>query len=326
MNEGGVSVIVCCYNSESIIRNTMEHLFAQRVQNDLQFEIILVDNNSKDKTVVTAKTVAQEQNNKYPLRVVTEEEQGLSYARIRGLKEARYNYVLFCDDDNWLEESYISTAYNILRNNDDIGVLGGRGEAVSNIDFPNWFYSYNYYYAVGVQDLFSGDVSYKGYVWGAGFMLKKQIALNFLNHGFQFFCTGRKGDDLLAGEDAEICKWYLLAGKKLWYDESLVFKHFIPEKRLTKEYFKSLEQGINSSLPILSIYNDVFRDSKATRSIRKRDLIKLTIDIIWSKLFNRAELYKFRYKLQRAYPHSKKLVVNKTYYEIFNAFHSLNKN
>ncbi|MBW2937728.1 glycosyltransferase family 2 protein [Aureisphaera sp. CAU 1614] len=325
MNKDGVSVVVCCYNSEAIIRNTMEHLYAQHKANDVSVEIILVDNNSSDRTVAVAEEVAKTQNNKFPLRVVTEKEQGLSFARIRGIYESQYDYVLFCDDDNWLEENYITTAYSILSSNDEIGVLGGRGDAVSNISLPYWFYSYNNYYAVGVQDLFSGDVSYKGYVWGAGFMIKKQIAIQFLNNGFSFYCTGRKGDDLLAGEDAEICKWYLLAGKKLWYDESLRFKHFIPEKRLTKTYFKSLEKGINASLPLLAIYNDVISDIKATSKMKKRVFIKLIFDIFWSKLFYRADLYKLRYKLQRAYPRNKKLVVNTMYYDIFNAYLSLTK-
>ncbi|NJN42415.1 MAG: glycosyltransferase [Flammeovirgaceae bacterium] len=52
--EEGVSVIICCYNSSSRIEKTLEHLFQQKTNSRLHWEIILVDNASTDQTKATA--------------------------------------------------------------------------------------------------------------------------------------------------------------------------------------------------------------------------------------------------------------------------------
>lgn len=44
-----------------------------------------------------------------PLRVVLEPRLGSNLARERGLREARYELVSFIDDDNWVNENWVST-------------------------------------------------------------------------------------------------------------------------------------------------------------------------------------------------------------------------
>jgi len=67
--------------------------------------------------------------------------------------------------------------------------------------------------------------------------------------------SGRKGNILASGDDSEICKWVLIMGYKLWYLESLNFKHYITKKRLTDTYLVKLLEGHKQSQPILNLYN-----------------------------------------------------------------------
>lgn len=182
---------------------------------------------------------------------------GLSAAREKGIAEAQFEYILLCDDDNWLCPTYVQTAFEIMKNNAQIGILGGKGEAVSEINFPHWFSTYQGGYAVGVQALNSGNISSRGYVWGAGMIFSKSIYQKLRNAGFKHILSDRKGKNLTSGGDSEICQWFLLAKYQLWYDERLAFNHFIPKERLEKEYYQKLLEGFNLSSAVISTYQSI---------------------------------------------------------------------
>ncbi len=50
MAKPGVSIIICCYNSERRLPETLAHLFTQQVSEDIPWEIIVVNNASSDAT------------------------------------------------------------------------------------------------------------------------------------------------------------------------------------------------------------------------------------------------------------------------------------
>ncbi len=83
-----VSVVVPAYNEEKNIEACLRSLKAQEVPAD---EIIVVDNNSKDKTEEIAKS--------FGVIVVREEKQGITPARNRGFDEAQYEIIARTDAD-----------------------------------------------------------------------------------------------------------------------------------------------------------------------------------------------------------------------------------
>jgi glycosyltransferase involved in cell wall biosynthesis len=188
------------------------------------------------------------------LRIVYESQAGLSHARKKGVQESFGEFIIFCDDDNWLNSKYLSTAYKLMQSNPEIGVLAGRGEAVSDIELPYWFNTYQGAYAVGVLALNSGDITNNKWVWGAGMTIRKQVFLNLLHAGFSHITLDRVKENLSSGGDNEICYWHILGGYKLWYDENLSFKHWMPANRLTKEYYLKLKSAQNISSQALNIY------------------------------------------------------------------------
>lgn len=275
----GISVVICCYNSHKRLPDTLLHLSRQVVPDRIPVEILLVDNNSTDHTTEVAQKTWEKLNAPFLLRVLAQPIQGLAHAREKGIKEAGFEYIVLCDDDNWLEENYLRLTHEILTSNTEIGVLGGQSEAVSDVPFPDWFSTYQAGYAVGVQGLESGDITSRRYVWGAGMALRKSVYQKLKEAGFHSMLSDRKGNQLSSGGDSEICAWFILVGYKLWYDSRLRFKHYIPKERLTVEYCNNLFMSFNEYGPILHKYSlvETHEHKKPTAFIRWLNIAFLLI-------------------------------------------------
>ncbi len=263
----GVSIVICCYNSANRIIPTLQHIKKQIISKEIACELIIVDNNSNDQTQL----IAQEEWHRNPhpsidFKIVEQPLQGLSYARDKGINEARYDYVLFCDDDNWLKENYITVAFEIMKNQKNVGAVGGEGFVVSDSSIPKWFNEYSMGYAIGKQAKQSGILHNRNYLYGAGIVIRKHLLLQIKSIGFKWQLTGRNGQQLLAGDDSEMCRWILLMGYHLWFDERLQFKHYIPHERLSVQYRDKMWEGFNQSLYWLNKYDDLIKVTRQKRN------------------------------------------------------------
>jgi hypothetical protein len=116
---------------------------------------------------------------------------------------------------------------------------------------------------VGAQNPVSGEVSTsKGFLWGAGAVLNKCAYQRLLRAGFKRFITYDHCPDIARGEDVELCLAIRMAGYKIWYDEQLIFRHYINAQKITWEYVTKLakEGGIMSA--ILEVYQSRFYRKK----------------------------------------------------------------
>lgn len=251
MNQG-ISVIVCAYNAASRIEETIRHLALQEVPDNVAWEVILVDNHSDDGTVNLANTVWKSINTKDAWKVVREETQGLSYARARGFAEAQFEFVLMCDDDNWLQSDYVALAYSIMTANSKIGALGGQGKITFEVPPPNWIPTISVF-ATGKQNEFSGKVT-TNYLYGAGCVVRQSALQDLKSRGFKQLLTDREGGVLTSGGDYELCYALSIIGYDIWYDERLQFKHFITRNRLTWEYVECYVNESSRCFEILASY------------------------------------------------------------------------
>lgn len=233
----GFSIIICAYNAENRLKKTLQHLARLDIPGDFNVELILVDNNSTDKTQDSAQTAWSLLKRPFSLHIVEEPNPGLSNARKKGVLSARYQYGIFCDDDNWLHENYLVHAKEIFEARPQVGVIGGSSTPVSEVELPAWFYTKCGAYAVGVQADFDGDVTWRKFVWGAGMCFRVQPFQTLYLNGVEHVTTGRKGSILTSGDDGEISAWFIFLGYDLYYSSKLKFKHLMPADRLTDEYF-----------------------------------------------------------------------------------------
>lgn len=100
MKEQMISVIVPAYNSEMFIGKCIESVLAQTYSN---WELIVVDDGSRDNTFGILKKYAEVDSR---IRVIHQENQGPGIARNTGIAEAKGNYVVFIDSDDYIEKDY----------------------------------------------------------------------------------------------------------------------------------------------------------------------------------------------------------------------------
>ena len=96
-----ISVIVPIYNVEKYVRKCLESLRGQTLK---QIEVICIDDGSTD----SSGAIADEYElSEYPIfRVIHTENRGLSVARNRGIDEAKADWIMFVDSDDWVDPRF----------------------------------------------------------------------------------------------------------------------------------------------------------------------------------------------------------------------------
>lgn len=275
-----VSIIICCYNSSPRLPKTLEYMAKQKVDPTINWEVIIVDNNSTDKTSSVAIEEWKKWNSPISLRVVSEPEPGLSHARKKGIGESTGELIIFCDDDNWLDPDYIQLAFEIMNSNKKIGILGGIGFPVSEDKLPDWYEKYQSYFATGPQAKIDGPVeASRNWVYGAGMAMRRE-AYNLASVNLPLeICSDRLGKSLSSGGDTELCYKIVLSGYEIHYCSRLTFLHYLPAARLNSPYLQRLAKGISYSAAILYPYRAI-SSSNSHHEFVHGGLIKMYFHLI----------------------------------------------
>lgn len=263
MSWHGVSIIICCHNGAARLPETVRHIARQAVPRYVPWEFILVDNASTDQSSAIVESIWNSLDPSGALRIVHEPALGLSHARARGFAEARYEFVILCDDDNWIEESYAATAYEIMMGNARIAALGGIGKLVFEVEPPEWV-RYAGIFAAGEQADRPGKVM-KNRIYGAGCVIRRSAYLKLRELGFRSLLTDRKGTALTSGGDHELCFALSIMGYDIWYDDRLRFSHFITKDRLTWQYLMRYARESSRCFDVLTSYKMIAADTSTSK-------------------------------------------------------------
>ncbi|MGN0157315.1 MAG: glycosyltransferase family 2 protein [Lachnospiraceae bacterium] len=104
-----VSVIVPMYNAERYLRRCLDSILSQTFT---EFELLLIDDGSTDKTDVIAKEYCERDSR---VRYIRQENAGPDYARKRGIEEATGEYLMFVDADDYIRIDMIQNLYRELK-------------------------------------------------------------------------------------------------------------------------------------------------------------------------------------------------------------------
>lgn len=250
---GGISIILCCYNSRAVLEQTLKHLAHLDIPANLAVELIVVDNASTDNTPEKAGELWQKFGSPFPMSILPEMRQGLIYARKTGIENSCHPYLLFVDDDNWLKLDYLKKLIHLFENHPRCGAAGGLNTPVFEGEKPFWFGRFQHSYAVGKLAADFGEPDEIG-LFGAGLAIRRQALEGLYNGGFRSCLVGRSGEALSSGEDYELCKALWIAGWEVLYDPELRLDHFITAKRLSWDYFRKLNVGISRSIVYFLAY------------------------------------------------------------------------
>lgn len=114
-----VSVIVPVYKVERYLDRCVKSILEQTYQN---FELILIDDGSPDNCPSMCDAWSQKDER---IRVIHKENGGASSARNAGLKEAKGNWIVFADSDDWLDKVALKTLYDLANEYNVPMAIGG---------------------------------------------------------------------------------------------------------------------------------------------------------------------------------------------------------
>src|SRR3989344_3461999 len=114
-----ISVIIPAYNEEDNIAHCLDAFLGQTTKRD--FEIVLVNNASTDKTA----EIAEKYKDKLNLNVVFDPIKGRGHARYVGFNNAKGEVILSSDSDAVVPENWIETLASVFDNNPNMIAVTG---------------------------------------------------------------------------------------------------------------------------------------------------------------------------------------------------------
>lgn len=216
-----------------------------------QYEIIVVDNNSVDKTPALLKKLQRTIPN---LRYVTESKQGVSFSRNQGSKQATYQHLIFLDDDVKVSNEFLQGYEAAWTKHPDATAMGGKIQPyIPHKSFTREQQSLIQKWPWCFSQFDKGDVDrelqMEEFLIGPNMSCKK-------GGGHHLFDTrlGRRilNSYFLKAEEYEWCTRLMLQKKKVMYiaDPRIKVKHlisiaqFTPEYIMTRNYFTGVEHYV----------------------------------------------------------------------------------
>ena len=245
-----LSIIVCTYNRDKYLYGALRCIAENGFPTEA-YEIVLVNNMSTDNT----EAECQRFGNDYPdvnFRYMVETNQGLSFARNRGIAESRGDTLLFLDDDSYIQPNYLTNLQRQLDTYPDADAFGGKIDPVfESGEAPKWLSKWNYSW-VSAIDLGDKVCPFKGQAFpiGANMGIRKAMLEKTGNFNTQL---GRSKKNLMGGEEKDLFERIMQQGGSIFYFPDVVVHHVIPPTRTTKDYVKRLGEGVGQSEQIRTL-------------------------------------------------------------------------
>ncbi|HEX6983250.1 MAG TPA: glycosyltransferase [Balneolaceae bacterium] len=296
-----VTFIICTYNRAAYLDDTLRSLL-QDVSPNLNFELLIIDNNSQDNTQAIIQKYQSQNKDDEVIRYFKEPQQGLSYARNRGIKEALATRVVFLDDDIHAGKSLIPAWVSFFSEKPDAVAAGGKIHVQFDDPRPKWM-SHFLLPLLGYHDLGNSLKKYpkNKYPFGGNMGFKKSI---FEDIGLFDIELGRKGKILNAGEEKELFQRIRSESRDIYYLPDAFLFHRVNADRLTIDYIRQQALGLGQSMRLQlgnasvkqKLFNWISEPGKLFASIPLAAGYILTFNISKAKL-----LFQFRWWIWKGY-------------------------
>lgn len=239
------TVAIPTYNGESRLPKILERLRSQTGVEYLNWEIIVVDNNSQDRTAnVVFDYQATWSCPGLKLKYCLEPQQGAAFARMRAVQEANSEFVGLLDDDNLPALNWVAAAYAFGLAHPHAGAYASQIHGEFDIEPPPNFERIAPFLGIterGQQALLYEPDKLK-LPPGAGLVVRKPAWCQAVPQ--HPVLKGRIGNSLVGGEDLEPLLHLHKAGWEIWYNPAMETYHQIPQWRLEKNYLIRLSLGV----------------------------------------------------------------------------------
>lgn len=206
-----VSVVVPAYNEEKYIAACIESLLNQE---EKPYEIIIVDNNSTDKTSEIVK--------KYPVKIIKENRKGITFARNKGFNITTGDIIARTDADTKVQKDWIKKIKENFKDKDLLGLSGTIFFYDSPLtQYPNWpttLILQSISSILGHNALFGPNMAIRKNAWK---IVKNEICL----------------DDKKVHEDIDLAIHLSYHGK-IAFDKDLIVNSSLRRWKKLKPYFE----------------------------------------------------------------------------------------
>lgn len=114
-----VTLIIPVYNSEKYIGRCLDSILNQ-TYND--YEIMIINDGSTDNSQEVINKYKQKWPNKFI--IIEQENKGVAITRNEAIKRANSEYIMFIDNDDYIDKDYIEVYMKYIKNGDYDAVLG----------------------------------------------------------------------------------------------------------------------------------------------------------------------------------------------------------
>ncbi|MBR0332488.1 MAG: glycosyltransferase family 2 protein, partial [Alistipes sp.] len=239
-----LSLVIATYNRSQSLVQVLESVVCQNAPLK-EWECIVVNNNSTDDTVERFNRFVA-RHPEHNIRMVVETNQGLSYARNRGISESVGQYVAIIDDDERIAPEFIAAYIDLFDSTPDAMAAGGPIVAEYPTGRPRWMSTYTERPIANTMYFGSEVCEFpRGRVPGGGNMALRRDAVR--RYGVFDTSLGYVGDSLVGGEESDLFERLQIAGAKYYYVPKAVMYHIIPEEKLSARYLARLSYNVGVS-------------------------------------------------------------------------------
>src|SRR5437899_4499097 len=249
-----LSVIVCSHNPRADYLQRTLRALGEQTLSKASWELILIDNASSN-------ALAE----RYPLawhvhgRHVCEQQLGLTPARLRGIAESKGNILVFVDDDNILDNTYLQDVLDIASAHPRLGAWSGNVELEFETPPAEWTRPFRPFLVerkIETDNISCSRELDEPLPVGAGLCVRCVIAEGYAK---TVKCSewrqglDRKGASLTSAGDLDLALTACDLGYSRGVFRRLHLLHLIPSERLTEPYFLRLVQSIQFSSYVLQM-------------------------------------------------------------------------
>ncbi len=228
-----ISVVLCTFNRCHLLPVALKSVAASNMPDAMAWEVLVVDNNSTDKTREVIETFSRQYPGRF--RYLFEPHPGKSYALNAGIAAAEGDALAFMDDDVTVAPDWLRNLVVPLAEERHAGAAG-RVVPRWTTDVPNWLPSEGWGSAGPLVSFDRGD---------QGSILEESplgTNMAFLRRVFEQYGgfrvdLGPSPHNEIRNEDSEFARRLLRGGERIYYVPSAIVYHPVTEDRLSKKYF-----------------------------------------------------------------------------------------
>ena len=225
-----ISVIICTYNRDRMFEETVRSFLDCRTDS-IDHELLLLDNNSTDKTREIGMGFAA----RFPwIRYINEPIQGHPYTKNRGIRESRGEIVAFLDDDVYLSSGWLTALVSSFERHPDVACIGGRVVPHFETDRPKWLED-GMLIIYGITEFGENEREIRPpeVPIGCNMAFRREV---FEQIGDFPTSLGRKPGNLLSNDENYFLLCAAKAGLKTFYSPDAKVSHRIPPIRTSRNW------------------------------------------------------------------------------------------